>query len=301
METLGNCPVCNSMSFESFLTTKDFLISKTNFNIVKCMSCGFKLTNPRPDAKELGKYYKSEKYISHTETRKGLINGLYHFVRKYTLIKKLQLIIRICGNPIKTPKSILDIGCGTGAFLEICKRAGFNCKGIEPDEDARKLAKHIYGVEVLDEAALVDLSSASFDIITLWHVLEHVPFLNERIEKLKELLKPNGRVIVAVPNHISYDAIHYDKYWAGYDLPRHLYHFTPDSMNKLFKRHNMKLESVLPMRFDSFYVSMLSERNKMNKINYLKSVFIGLKSNLLAMRNGKEFSSQIYIIKLENK
>ncbi len=298
METLDFCPVCNAGLFEPFLICKDYTVSREDFQIVRCKSCGFAFTNPRPLPKELGKYYKSEEYISHTDTRKGLVNSLYHLVRKYTLIKKLQSIVRLCGRPSKiNPRSILDIGSGTGVFLDICTRAGFSCIGIEPDQDARTSAMNSYGLDIREETELDNMTKKSFDVITLWHVLEHVPFLNERIIQLKELLKPTGIVIVAVPNRSSFDAKYYEKFWAAYDLPRHLYHFTPKDIRQLFDKHGMKIERILPMRFDSFYVSMLSERYKRGKINYLSAVMIGLKSNLKAIRNGSEFSSQVYVIK----
>lgn len=297
MEKLSHCPVCNSAEFKPFETCIDYTVSKKEFKIVQCNSCGFKFTNPRPDLTELGSYYKAESYISHTETRKGLINRLYHLVRSYTLIKKLQLIIRLIGAPsVKAPKPLLDIGCGTGAFLEVCSKAGFNCIGIEPDADARNLAINTHKLDVRPEEELNKLPNNSFDMISLWHVLEHVSDLNGRIDKIKQLLKPAGRVVVAVPNCNSFDAKYYNRFWAAYDVPRHLYHFTPKDINTLFGKHGMKIINILPMRFDSFYVSMLSEKYKTGKSNILNALWIGLRSNIAAISSGKTFSSQIYII-----
>jgi len=298
MEIINTCPVCSSDTFETYLICTDHTVSKKEFTIVKCKSCGFKYTNPRPSEIELGGYYKSDEYISHSDIQKGLVNRLYHFVRKYTLIKKLQLVARLTAAVMdNNSKNILDIGCGTGAFLDVCNKAGFNCLGIEPDPDARKIALNKYGVKVMGEEELMNLPNETFDLITLWHVLEHVPRLNERIEKIKVLLKPMGRVIVAVPNCSSYDAKYYKHFWAAYDVPRHLYHFTPEDISRLFVKNGMKVEQCLPMRFDSFYVSMLSEKYKTGKSNFIKAIWIGFKSNFLAIRSGgKQFSSQIYVI-----
>ncbi|HSH64418.1 MAG TPA: class I SAM-dependent methyltransferase, partial [Bacteroidia bacterium] len=231
-------------------------------------------------------------YISHSNTSKGLINYTYQLVRKFTLLKKLQLISKFYKTGF-----LLDIGCGTGEFLNICKNAKWNVLGIEPDQSTRKKAIESYNLNVQPEDYLKSIPSSNFEIITMWHVLEHVPFLNERIEEIKRLIKPNGIIIIAVPNCNSLDAKIYREDWAAYDLPRHLYHFTPKDIERIFKKHDLKLVNTLPMIFDSFYVSMLSEKNKKGKIHLLASLWNGLRSNLNAIKTGKEFSSQIYIIR----
>ena len=292
METLNNCPVCNSTQFSQIMVCEDYTVSRETYPIVQCSSCGFKFTNPRPEANELGKYYKSEDYVSHSNTKKGFINSTYQSVRKYTLLKKLQLISKY----FKTGK-ILDIGCGTGEFLNICKNAKWNTIGIEPSPDARKMAIENYGLDVREEAEINNLESGSFDIITMWHVLEHVPNLNERIEDIKRLIKPNGVIIIAVPNCESLDAKIYKENWAAYDVPRHLYHFTHKDIELIFKNHDLEMFRILPMVFDSFYVSMLSEKIKTGKTNIIRSMWNGLRSNLAAIKTGKTYSSQIYLIR----
>lgn len=292
MENLNNCPICNSTQFSPFLMCKDYTVSRETFQIISCNSCGFKFTNPRPEEEKLGEYYKSETYISHSNSKKGFINSAYQIVRKYTLLKKLQLISKY----YKTGK-ILDIGCGTGEFLNICKSAKWNTIGIEPDADARKKAIENYGLDVKVESEIKDLESESFDIISMWHVLEHVPRLNERIKDLKRLLKPNGIIIIAVPNCNSLDAKIYAKHWAAYDLPRHLYHFTPTDIESIFKNHGLGIFKILPMIFDSFYVSILSEKYRTERSNIIRAIWNGLRSNLAALKTGKTYSSQIYLIR----
>ena len=292
METLSNCPICNSSEINSFLVCKDHTVSRETFIIVQCVSCGFKFTNPRPEENKLGDYYKSEDYVSHSNTKKGFINSTYQMVRKYTLLKKLQLISKY----FKTG-NILDIGCGTGEFLNTCKQAKWNTIGIEPSADARKMAVESFGLDVRDEGEIYNLESESFDVITMWHVLEHVPKLNERIEDLKRLIKPNGIIIIAVPNCNSLDAQIYKENWAAYDVPRHLYHFTPKDIESVFKKHDLKLFRVLPMVFDSFYVSMLSEKIKTGNTNFIKAIWNGFRSNMAAIKSGKTYSSQIYLIR----
>jgi 2-polyprenyl-3-methyl-5-hydroxy-6-metoxy-1,4-benzoquinol methylase len=292
MQNLSNCPICSASSFSSFLECKDNTVSRETFQIVQCDSCGFKFTNPRPEEDQLGKYYKSEEYVSHSNTAKGFINSTYQSVRKYTLLKKLQLISKY----YKTGR-ILDIGCGTGEFLNTCKNAKWETIGIEPDDDAREMARKNYGLDVRNEKELNNLTNGSFDIISMWHVLEHVPKLNERVEELKRLIKQNGIIIIAVPNCNSQDAKTYKAEWAAYDLPRHLYHFTPKDIETLFKNHGMKVFRILPMIFDSFYVSMLSEKIKTGNTNIIRSLWNGFRSNVAALKSGKTYSSQIYLIR----
>lgn len=292
MEKLEHCPICNTSQFSPFLACVDHTVSRETFQIVECNSCGFKFTNPRPEGSVLGNYYKSENYVSHSNTKKGFINSTYQSVRKYTLLKKLQLISKY----FKTGK-ILDIGCGTGEFLNTCKSAKWETFGIEPDEDARKMAIQNFGLNVQAESELNNFPDASFDVISMWHVLEHVPKLNERIEDLKRLIKPNGIIIIAVPNCSSLDAKSYKEEWAAYDVPRHLYHFTPKDIDTLFKKHQLTTFKILPMIFDSFYVSMLSEKIKTGKTNIIRSTWNGFRSNLAAIKTGKTYSSQIYLIR----
>ena len=292
MQNLDNCPICNSSEFKPFISCVDNTVSRETFQIVQCVSCGFKFTNPRPEENELGKYYKSEEYVSHSNSKKGFINSTYQSVRKYTLLKKLQLISKF----YKTG-NILDIGCGTGEFLNTCKNAKWQTLGIEPDPDARQMGIQNFGLDIREEAELRNLNDASFDIITMWHVLEHVPKLNERVQELKRLIKPGGVIIIAVPNCNSLDAKIYKENWAAYDVPRHLYHFTPKDVDSLFALHGMKIFRILPMIFDSFYVSMLSEKIKTRRTNIIRATWNGLRSNLHALKSGKTYSSQIYLIR----
>lgn len=292
MLNITNCPVCNSTSFGHFITCKDYTVSQELFTIVSCNSCDFKFTNPRPSDLEIGKYYKSEEYVSHSNTRKGLINKLYHNVRTYTLKQKLNLV-----RSYVSRGTILDYGCGTGMFLNTCKEAGWRAFGFEPDHDARQIATGL-GLQVSStkEQIIEALTGSKFDIITLWHVLEHVTDLRETLNFFSDQLSLEGRLIIAVPNYTSYDAKLYKEFWAGYDVPRHIYHFEVNTITKLLKQFGFIYEKSLPMKFDSAYVSMLSEKYKTGKINYMTAFINGLKSNLKA-KDANSYSSVIYIFK----
>ncbi|MEI7596332.1 MAG: methyltransferase domain-containing protein [Bacteroidota bacterium] len=295
MEYLSSCPICKSTMLKSHLTCKDYTVSQSEFTIVNCSSCGFTFTNPRPEPENLGVYYKSEEYVSHSNTKKGLIFKLYQLVRNYTLDNKVRLVKK-WGNP----KNLLDIGCGTGAFIDRCAKSKIEVVGIEPDESARNFAINNFSLNVFDESEIIKIADNSYDTITMWHVLEHVSDLEERVKQLKRILKPGGTLFVALPNMASYDAQVYGKFWAAYDVPRHLYHFKKGDVERLFNLVSMVVVKRLPMKFDSFYVSMLSEKYLSGKVNYFKAFYNGMKSNKYASKSDVNFSSVIYILKNSN-
>lgn len=292
MLTIEKCLVCGSNHFEPFLVCKDYTVSQENFNIVSCKSCGFKFTNPRPEDSVIGNYYKAESYVSHSNTKKGIINKLYHLVRSYTLKKKVSMV-----NSYVSRGTILDYGCGTGMFLKSCKDNGWESFGMEPDDSARKIASE-HGLNVFSDKARIQtyISDKQFSAITLWHVLEHVTDMNETLSFFKSKLKKDGVLIIAVPNHVSYDAKSYKEHWAAYDVPRHIYHFDVKSMSSLLSNAGFKLVETKGMKFDSFYVSMLSEKYKTGSMNLIKAFMVGLKSNLKA-KDSTMYSSSIYIFK----
>ena len=289
----SECPVCNSQNINPLLTIKDYSVSKQDFVIWQCADCSLRFTQNVPDENSISSYYKSPDYISHSNTNKGFINKTYQKVRNYTLEEKAKLIIKETG---EISGSLLDIGSGTGAFLAVMKKKGWEVKGIEPDEDARRLTKQLYNLDIDNPSVLNDIRGSSFNAITLWHVLEHVHQLHDYIEHLKRILKPQGKFFIAVPNYQSTDSNIYRSYWAAYDVPRHLYHFSPNSIEVLMQKHGLKVDARKPMWFDSFYISMLSSKYKTGKTNYITAFINGLRSNVNALLNKESCSSLIYII-----
>ena len=272
---------------EPFLNCKDYTVSGESYEVMYNQDYEMLVTSPIPT--DLENYYKSEDYISHTNSKKSLLDKVYQSVRNFTLKRKVALI-----NSFKTDsKSILDIGAGTGDFLKVCVSNRWKVLGVEPSADARKIAKE--NGFVLNEK-LEQIENQKFDVITLWHVLEHVEQLSDYITKIKSLLKENGRLIVAVPNYKSDDAKHYKEYWAAFDVPRHLWHFSQKAIHKIFSEESMIVEKTVPMKFDAYYVSLLSEKYKTSKMNPIKAFYRGSISNLKA-RTSSEYSSLIYVIK----
>ena len=284
-----NQPQMNLTDKKHFLTVKDFSVSKEIFDLHHDATLDMLVTYPQPELDKLGRYYESVDYISHTDSKRSLFEKAYHFVKGIALKNKLQLI-----NAEQASKGqLLDIGAGTGDFLLVAKNNGSNTIGIEPSEKAKAIAI-TKGISFVPDTS--SLASHSFHCITMWHVLEHVPDLAFQIKELKRLLKPTGTLIVAVPNFKSYDANHYQQFWAAYDVPIHFWHFSKKAIELLFQKENMKLSKVLPMKFDSFYVSLLSEKYKTGKMNYFSAFFVGLRSNWKARRTN-EYSSLIYVLK----
>ncbi|MBC7605686.1 MAG: class I SAM-dependent methyltransferase [Burkholderiales bacterium] len=279
----------NPSNANKFLIVKDYSVTKENFELCKDTELDLVYTHPQPQENQLSRYYESEDYISHTDGQRSLFEKVYQLVKNRTLKNKIKLINR----SHRQKGNLLDIGAGTGDFLLAATKNGWNGKGIEPNTKAKAIAVKKGGAFV---ESTVFLHSNSFDVITMWHVLEHIPNLELQIKELKRLLKPNGTILIAVPNFNSFDAKYYGSYWAAYDVPRHLWHFSTKAITILFEREELQLEKVIPMRYDAFYVSLLSEKYKTGKMNYLSAFIIGIWSNFKAKQT-LEYSSHIYVIK----
>ncbi len=295
MISYTECPGCAQNNIVPVFPVTDYTVSKKLFEIWECKNCSLRFTQNIPGEEEIGAYYQSKDYISHSDTSQGFVNRLYHKVRKRTLLQKKRLIISTTG---KRAGNILDIGAGTGAFLHVMQEADWRTTGLEPDETARGKANELYRLHLDIPERLFSLPEQNFDVITMWHVLEHVHRLHDYLSQLKKLLKPDGRLMIAVPNYTCYDAKVYKEFWAAYDVPRHLYHFSPASINKLLSLHGLKVISLKRMWYDSFYVSILSEKYKTGKSNILPAVVTGVISNLRALFNTKKCSSVIYIVQI---
>lgn len=291
-----------SSAFVPYGSCKDYLVSGEEFELLLDDNLDLLMTSPKPMDEDLGRYYESEAYISHTDSKKSVLDFVYQTVKGIALKQKLKLINSFNSEGVK----ILDIGAGTGDFLKVCSDNGWEVSGVEPSLKARGIAQNKLGnnkgsfFETVEELKKEEGVFLGFDVITMWHVLEHVPNLDETIFNLKKLLKPEGTIVIAVPNFKSYDAAYYKQFWAAYDVPRHLWHFSQTAIRRLFFFQSMEVVNTLPMKFDSFYVSLLSEKHKNNRQNFFKAFYIGLKSNMKAKKTN-EYSSLIYVIKNTKK
>ncbi len=274
------------------LHIKDQAVTGEEFTLIYDPLSDSYATNPKPTPEEMPKYYNSENYISHTDGRRNIFERAYQYVKRFNNNRKLKLIESLGGPSGK----LLDVGCGTGDFLLAAKRRGWKVTGIEPNAEARDKAREKIGNVAYDIDQQNDMPEENFDVITLWHVLEHFYEPKLELERLEKLLDPNGRLFVAVPNFKSFDAGYYKKYWAAYDVPRHLWHFSKKGINKLAKEAGFEIEKISPMKFDAYYVSLLSEKYKNGWMNIFNAFFVASRSNLKAARTG-EHSSLIYVLK----
>jgi len=289
----GKCPFCNSDKINLYINTKDYLKTGETFDIYRCEDCHLVFTRDVPSEEDIDKYYESEDYISHTDIKKGLINWLYHQARRYMLRRKAKLISRLTNR-----RNLLDIGCGTGYFPGYMKEKGYHATGVEKNSAARLFGEKKFGLTICTpEEFLADNRRNIFDIITLWHVLEHIYDPNLYLEKIRQLLKNDGVLFVALPNHDSFDARHYGSYWAGYDVPRHLWHFTPETLGHLAEKHNFQIVNLKGLPFDPFFNALLSEKYKDNRLYFITGFFIGLIAFFKGIFRIKKASSIIYVLK----
>lgn len=289
--SIQQCPVCKSSKFSHFLTCTDFYVTGYQFSLKKCNSCSFIITENVEDEANIKKYYQSENYIAHSNTSKGFVNFLYHQVRKFMLVQKRKHVEKASG--IKYGK-LLDVGTGTGYFLKEMQRYGWSVNGTEKSSEARDFAEKAFNIEIHETEQLFQTNENSFDVVTLWHALEHIHRLDENMKAFKKVLKPKGKLIIAVPNPTSYDARHYHEFWAAYDVPRHIWHFGPDQMKQFGEKYGFKLIRSAPMPFDSFYVSILSEKYKNSRFAFIKGIFHGKISWFKSLVNKNRCSSVIY-------
>jgi 2-polyprenyl-3-methyl-5-hydroxy-6-metoxy-1,4-benzoquinol methylase len=292
MITIIECPICKSTDLKFLTRCEDFTVSHETFEIRQCNNCTLGITFPQPESSRLGDYYQSEEYVSHSGKTSGGIGFIYKLARTFTLSWKRGTIHRF-----KKTGSILDFGCGTGEFLNAMQNSGWKITGVEPSDTARSKAESLTKQKI---HSTLEPQENYFDIVTAWHVVEHVPNLPETILKLKGSLKKDGILFIAVPNFQSPDGKHYMENWAGFDVPRHLWHFSKKSMNTLLLGAGLKLIDTIPMKLDAYYVSLLSEKyknkNKLNVICMIKGFINGMLSNIKA-RPKSNYSSLIYIAK----
>ena len=287
----NKCPWCRSDKAQINLWLKDEFLTKEDFHICECLNCGLLYTMPRPSKNKIGEYYKSEEYYSHQENKKGFIPKLYEKVKKVNLKHKYELATK--GLQIG---KLLDIGCGVGDFLHTAETHGWQCVGVEPSEDAKTIARQRTQATLLSSEDLEQLTDESLDVITMWHVLEHVDELKWQVEQLQRLISKEGRIVIAVPNYKSYDAQFYKEHWAAYDVPRHLNHFNRQSISKIFNTNGLRLIKTDTLKWDAYYISYMSEQYKIHNLPLLRGTYRGWLSNIKARRSG-EWSSMVYVFK----
>jgi SAM-dependent methyltransferase len=290
----NKCPLCSSENISLKLKTADHFLSKESFILFSCSACGLVFTQDHPDEADIGHYYESDEYLSHSESKSGLLSSIYRVSRRIMLGRKVTIVRKLSGI---NKGSILDIGSGTGHFLHAMQESGWDVKGIEINDKARQLSISMFGLEVLDPAQLQTFQPASFDCITLWHVLEHFQDPFSYAHEILRLLKPGASCIIALPNCSSYDAEHFGSYWAAYDVPRHIWHFAPDTFKRLSEESGFELTGIRCLPLDVFYISVLSERYKGTNLPLISGMIKGFWFSILSKFNKERSSSLIYSLR----
>lgn len=292
--THTSCPLCGSSKLQPLFSCKDQFATGEEFGICQCQECTFTFTQGIPDENEIGRYYESPTYISHSDTNKGFVNRCYHIVRDIMLKRKADLVDSLVD---ESKTRLLDYGAGTGYFARAMQKRNWDVTAIEKSEQARKYSKENFDFEMLPVDAIDNYEDGYFDVITMWHVMEHIEGINEFWEKLYNILDDNGIAVIALPNSASYDARNYQEHWAAYDVPRHLWHFTPSTIMKFGRKHGFILERQYTMPFDGFYISMLSEQYKGSTLPTLRGVWNGLLGWLASWSKKSASSSIIYVFR----
>ena len=319
------CPLCDSKKIAPFLTCRDTLTHRGEFTIASCGECGFRFTNPYPSAEDIHVFYDTPDYTPVSNSKEGLLNKGYHLARRVMLRAKRRLVQRLVGRGLRSapprgsnqafhetslepqggaersPRpTLLDIGCGTGEFLATMKQAGWSVQGVEPYEPAKNSAIKNFQIPVTDLAGQSSLPDHAYDVITLWHVLEHAHDLHRSMAEISRLLKPGGLVLIGVPNCDSWDAKFYGAHWAAYDTPRHLFHFNPATMRRLATRHNFEVASIHPLFFDPIYIPLLTEKKRADK-NVLRGVYAAIRSFIFSLFYPAKCTAIAYVLKSEEK
>lgn len=285
--------MCGSDQLSEFCKCFDHLTTQETFSISSCNDCGFKFTNPYPSIDDIHLFYESDEYVPVSNTTKGLINKFYHLARRVMLYAKRRLVYKLTGS---TSGRCLDIGCGTGDFIGYMKQSGWEVQGVEPHDKARMSAQERFGVQVVDISEQADLPDKFYNVVTLWHVLEHAHDVNRSMREIDRLLAEGGTVLIGVPNNTSYDASFYGSKWAGYDVPHHLYHFNPDVMSVLALKHGFKVEAMKSLLFDPLYMSLLTEKERDDR-SWLRGLMVATISMSYGLFHPTRCSSMIYILR----
>lgn len=272
---------------------RDHGISQEDFRIVECSDCKFRFTQNPPDESVIGPYYETSKYISHSADSTTLINRVYYAVRDNMLAQKYKLIRQYTDG-----KNFIDIGCGLGYFLNYIKQKNNTVFGIEKSESTAAIVRDKFNITVESpEFFLENKIEKKYDVVSMWHVLEHLYNPKNYISSIQKIIHDQSIIIIALPNHQSWDGRHYKEYWAGYDVPRHLWHFDASSINTLMSDLGFRCINMHRLPYDAFYVSLLSERYRGNFLSTIRAMFAGVISSIKSWMDVKQTSSIIYIYK----
>jgi 2-polyprenyl-3-methyl-5-hydroxy-6-metoxy-1,4-benzoquinol methylase len=274
-------------------TATDNLVSGKGFVLKRCSMCCFTFTADPPDEKDIAKFYLSEDYISHSDKKQTLTDHFYHLARNYMLRKKYNLVRKISG---RETGALVDIGSGTGYFADYMNGKGWSVKGVELSEQARDYSISRFGLTVVSPSEVSVIKDGAADFVTLWHVLEHLYDPVMWLKEISRILKDDGKCIIALPNIKSDDAEWFGNEWAALDVPRHLWHFSPETLPAFINGHGFICKQVIPMPLDIYYISTLSYKNRGCRLPLLMGTVTGLLLTVRSLTKKDRASSLIFVI-----
>ena len=287
-----HCPLCGSHRLSHYLTSTDHLVSHNNFEILRCNDCNFLFTQDVPSPQAIGAYYESLHYSPH-HAMSGLMGSIYVMARRVMLRRKAQMVHLYATHT----GTLLDIGAGCGHFLSLMQKRGWMVAGCEQSETARQMAQSLFGLSLAGDVWSAQYDTGAFDVITLWHAMEHIHDLHGLWSRLRQWLAADGTLVVAVPNCSSADARHYGCNWAAWDVPRHLWHFSPDAFSALAAQHGFRVVAIHRLPLDVYYISLMSEQYRNEKFGLLSAIWHSLLFNIRSTFHIQETSSLIYILR----
>lgn len=230
-----SCNLCGSSDNEKYYQVRDYNYGMPGvFTIVQCRRCGLVYLNPRPTQGEISSFYPESRYhpFKAIHGAGATIPGSTHWKRALWLTRRTQV------------GTVLDVGCGSGLFLLAMGALGWNCVGVEPNETAAQHAREVAGLEVLAGDVFAINQVATYDVITLWDVLEHVHSPLDVLVHCNRLLNSDGVIALHAPNWASIERRLFGERWTALDSPRHLYHFSPGTIKQLLKRSGFRVETL---------------------------------------------------------
>ena len=288
------CPLCGASEQIPYANCTDFTVSKESFTLMRCQSCGVVYTLDPPSEEQMCRYDKLNLKLKLGDSPTGLTSRLYYHVRSRMLRKKARIVE---SQAYRTSGSLLNYGAKTGFFSHKMERRGWKVTSVEKYHEERLFSLEMFHHRMIDVPDMALLQAGTFDVITMWHVFEHSHHPNELLDRFYELLRPGGILVMACPNIRSTDAMHYGPYWAAYDVPRHLWHFNPNSITGLAYRHGFTLMHHEKMPYDRFYISILSERHLRHRMAFLRGMLQGLRSWRISITKRGRSSSLVYVFR----
>ncbi len=288
------CPLCGASGQIPYAGCTDYTVSKEHYTLMRCPSCGMVYTLDPPSQDKMAQYDKLGLKLKLGDSPSGLIGKLYYRVRSYMLGRKAHIVE---SQSYRTAGTLLNYGAKTGFFSHRMERRGWKVISVEKYHEERQFSLEMFHHRMIDLNEMDKLRPGTFDVITLWHVFEHNPHPDKLLDRFYDLLRPGGILVMACPNICSTDAMHYGPYWAAYDVPRHLWHFSPTSLCNLVHKHGFTLMHHESMPFDSFYISILSEKQMRHKLAFIRGFLYGLHSWLVSLSKRGKSSSLVYVFR----